>query len=180
MLKLLICFCCSAAAGFETICARFSDVCATTTNDGTSRETESSSSNREGIVTITHVIMEPPPTSEADSESNGLSKGAIAGITVGAVMSLLILCGVFLWCWKKKRAPKNPTTTLKVQPAEMPGNSMQQQPMAQTPYGQQIPNHASQPQFNPVYSGNNEYQAESLSPPAPGHTQFVAELPAGK
>ena len=124
--------------------------------------------------------MEPPPTSEADNQKAGLSKGAIAGIAVGAVVSLLILCGVFIWCWKKKRASKNPTATPNVQPAEMPGNSMQQQPMAQTPYGQQIPNHASQTQFNRVSSGNNEYQTTSLAPLAPGHTQFVAELPPGK
>ncbi|RFN46278.1 aspartic-type endopeptidase [Fusarium flagelliforme] len=168
------------ARGFETFCARFTDVCATTTNDGISRETDSSSSNREGIVTVTYRIIEGPPTSEDDSQRYGLRKGAIAGIAVGTVVALFVLCGIFLCCWKKKQAFEKKNDVPHIQPTEMPGNSIQQQLMAQMSYAQRTADYSSPSQFNPVYSGNDGVQTSSFSPPAPGDTQLVAELPAGK
>ncbi|KAH6953557.1 hypothetical protein DER45DRAFT_648142 [Fusarium avenaceum] len=177
----------SVAKTFATFCERFTDVCdasetvsemSTTTEDSVSARTDSSSSHRGGIVTITHMIVEmtgsTSPNPDPPSPKPGLSTGAIAGIAVGAgLFALLALCGVFLWCWKTKRSSQTQTVAQQIQPAQ------QEQPVAYIPHGPQPPVYASAPPFSPVYQSNPGYQTSSLPPP-PGQTQFVAELSARK
>ncbi|KAH7242745.1 hypothetical protein BKA59DRAFT_546981 [Fusarium tricinctum] len=177
----------SVAKTFETFCERFTDVCdasgtvseiSTTTDESVSTATDNSSSNRGGIVTITHMIVEMtgPAALKSDppSPKGGLSTRAIAGIAIGAgLVALLALCGVFLWCWKTKRSSQNQTTVQQIQPTQ------QEQPVVYMPYGQQSPVYGSPPPFSPVYPSNAGYQTSSLPPPQ-GQTQFVAELSAAK
>ncbi|KAM0489905.1 hypothetical protein ACHAP8_012121 [Fusarium lateritium] len=177
----------SIAKTFETICERFTDVCdasetvselITTTNDGVSAETDSSSSREGGVLTITRVIVEVGGTnspSDTSGHKGGLRTGAIAGIAVGVgLVALLVLSGIFLWCWKTKRPTQSPTTEQQIQPTH------QEQPVVYMPHGQQPPVYGSPLQFSPVYPGNDSHQASSPPPPPPGQTQFVAELSAGK
>ncbi|KAL6915508.1 hypothetical protein FSHL1_006958 [Fusarium sambucinum] len=179
----------SVAKTFETFCERFSDACdaaepvtvsviGTTTDDVVSTETDSGSSQRGSIETITRVIVEMGGTdspSDTPSHKGGLSTGAIAGIAVGVgLVALLALSGIFLWCWKTKRPTQSPTTEQQIQPTQ------QEQPVVYMPYGQQPPVYGNPPQFSPVYPGNDSYQASSPPPPPQGQTQFAAELSAGK
>ncbi|SPJ71803.1 uncharacterized protein FTOL_01531 [Fusarium torulosum] len=185
----------SVAKTFATFCERFTDVCdtsetvselSTTTDEAVGAKTDSSSSHRRGVVTVTHIIGEmggsTSPASDVASHKGGLSTGAIAGIAVGAgLVALLALSGVFLWCWKTKRSSPDPTTVQHIQPTQQLQNSPQkQQPVVYMPYGQQSPVYGNPPQFSPVYSGNYSYQTSSIPAPPPGQTQFVAELPGGK
>ncbi|KIL84612.1 hypothetical protein FAVG1_12139 [Fusarium avenaceum] len=177
----------SVAKTFETFCERFTDVCdtsrtvseiSTTTDESVSAATDSSSSNRGGIITITHVIVEmtgpSSPKPELPSAKGGLSTGAIAGIAVGVgIVALLALCGVFFWCWKTKRSSKPQTAVPQIQPTQ------QEQPVVYIPHGQQSPVYGSPPPFSPVYQSNPGYQTSSLPAP-PRQTQFVAELSARK
>ncbi|KAJ4265944.1 hypothetical protein NW762_003917 [Fusarium torreyae] len=184
------------AKTFETFCEQYTDVCGTSetasessfTTDDAGSETDASSS--QNTITVTGKDGTDNTGSVIPStHHHGLSTGAIAGIAAGAgVIALLILAGIFLWCWKRKRYGQDSMGPQQMPPTQQFNNNNGQQQPIYVPHAQQSPDYGNH-QFSPMHPANNMYQT---SPPATapwpppgqpvmqpaGQTHFVAELPA--
>ncbi|RMJ19100.1 hypothetical protein BHE90_003694 [Fusarium euwallaceae] len=178
----------SVAKTFATFCKRFTDVC------DASSSSIAINSGDEDPVTVTAkptngdtvtVIAKP---SSSNSNNEGLSTGAIAGIAVGVgAVVLLVLAGVFLY-FKKKRSAARPAAPQPTQVVQPFGDKPQQQPYAV--YGnQQPPIQQFSPIQPPQYQGPSPFQPPPAAAPWPlagqsagtsGGQEYVAELPIAK